>query len=127
MIMLAPAFGFHDLWTAELGNERLRTWRENRTIPVFHYGEGKELPLAYDLMEDSAHFEAFPDVRQPGLIFHGIDDPVVPVAGSRSFAAHHPNIHLLEFRSGHELTNVLEQMWGAARDFLLVDRFVPIL
>jgi pimeloyl-ACP methyl ester carboxylesterase len=119
VILLAPAFGFNDLWTAELGAERLQIWRENGTMPIFHYGEGRELPLAFNLMEDSAQYEAFPDVRQPGLIFHGLDDPLVPIAQSRTFAAGRSNIRLLELRSGHELTDVLDDMWLASRDFVL--------
>jgi pimeloyl-ACP methyl ester carboxylesterase len=118
VVMLAPAFGFHDLWTATLGSEKLRMWRENGSIPVFHYGYGKEMPLAFDLMEDASRFEAFPDFRQPGLILHGLDDPVVPITGSRRFE-NRANIRLLEFRSGHELTDVLDDMWQPTRDFLL--------
>jgi pimeloyl-ACP methyl ester carboxylesterase len=123
VILLAPAFGFHDLWTRELGQEKLERWRENGTIPVFHYGECREIPLAFDLMEDAAGYEPFPDIGQPGLIFHGVDDPVVPIGQSRSYAASHANIRLLEFRSGHELTDVLDDMWNATRHFL-VERFV---
>ena len=65
VVLLAPAFAFHQLWSKEMGEEKLDAWRENGTIPVFHYGEGKELPLAYDLMEDAAQFEPFPDVSNP--------------------------------------------------------------
>jgi pimeloyl-ACP methyl ester carboxylesterase len=118
-ILLAPAFGFYDLWRAEMGEERLRAWRENGTIRVFHYGEGRDVPLEFDLMADAAGYEGFPYFRQPGLIFHGINDPVVPVAQSRRYAAGRPNIRLLEFQSGHELTDVLDDMWLAARPFLL--------
>jgi len=119
VILLAPAFSFHDLWTAELGVERLQIWRENGTMPIFHYGEGREMPLAFNLMEDSSQYEAFPDVRQPGLVFHGLDDPLVPIAQSRAFVAGRSNIRLLELRSGHELTDVLDDMWLASRDFVL--------
>ncbi len=122
VILLAPAFGLHALWTQELGQEKLATWRNNGTIPVFHYGEGKELPLAFNLMEDAAQYEPSPDIRQPGLIFHGLNDPVVPVGCSRSYAANRPNIQLLEFRSGHELTDVLDDMWMATRDFMVAGR-----
>ncbi len=119
VILLAPAFGFYDLWREEMGEEKLRAWRENGAIPVFHYGQGEDMPLAFDLMEDAAGYEGFPDFGQAGLIFHGVDDSVVPIAQSRHYAAARPNIHLLEFRSGHELTDVLDDMWLAAREFLL--------
>jgi pimeloyl-ACP methyl ester carboxylesterase len=121
VILLAPAFGFYDLWKAEMGEEKFQNWRENGTIPVFHYGEGRELPLSFGLMEDAAGYEAFPDFGQPALLFHGVDDPVVPVGDSRRYAAGRPNIHLLEFRSGHELTDVLDDMWLSAREFVLAD------
>ena len=77
------------------------------------------MPLAFNLMKDSAQYEAFPDFRQPGLIFHGLDDPLVPIAQSRTFAAGRPKIRLMELRSGHELTDVLNDMWLASRDFVL--------
>jgi pimeloyl-ACP methyl ester carboxylesterase len=119
VILLAPAFGFYDLWRAEMGEENFQIWRENGTISIFHYGEGKEMPLGFDLVEDASQYEGFPDFRQPGLIFHGLDDSVVPIARSRQFATGRENIHLLEFRSSHELTDVLDDMWPAAREFLL--------
>jgi pimeloyl-ACP methyl ester carboxylesterase len=121
VILLAPAFRFYDLWRTEMGEEKFQAWRGKGTIPVFHYGAGGEMPLAFDLMEDAARFEGFPDFRQLGLIFHGVDDPVVPVHNSRRYAAGRANIHLLEFRSGHELTDVLDDMWLSARAFLLAD------
>jgi len=119
VILLAPAFGFYDLWQAEMGEEKFQKWRENGTISIFHYGEGKDLPLAFDLMEDAARYEAFPNLRQLGLIFHGVDDRVVPVNQSRGFVAGRKNIQLLEFQSGHEMTDVLDDMWSVARAFLV--------
>ena len=119
VVLLAPAFCFYNLWMKELGREKLETWRENGTISVFHYGEGRDLPLSYSLMEDAAQFAAFPEIRQPGLLFHGVDDPLVPIEQSRRYAASHKNIHLLGFRSGHELTDVLDDMWKATKDFVV--------
>ena len=119
VVLLAPSFGFYDLWQKELGQEKLETWRKNGTISVFHYGEGRELPLAFGLMEDARRFEAFPEIRQPGLLFHGLDDPLVPIEQSRRYVASRPNLHLMELKSGHELTDVLDDMWKAARGFLL--------
>lgn len=122
LVLLAPAFGFHDLWTRELGPERLRAWRENATISVYHYGEQRHIPIRYELMEDAARYPAFPDFRQPALIFHGIQDPVVPVQYSSAFVQKHENARLIELESGHELTDVLDDIWMQAQHFLVDPR-----
>ncbi len=119
LILLAPAFGFHQLWIQELGPERLSIWRTNGTIPVFHYGEGCEMPIGYQLMEDASHFEPFPAVPQPVLILHGNRDSVVPVQQSLAFVRSHPNARLVQLESGHELTDVLDNVWQESESFLL--------
>ncbi|HEY3937549.1 MAG TPA: YqiA/YcfP family alpha/beta fold hydrolase [Bryobacteraceae bacterium] len=119
LILLAPAFRFHELWTKEFGPERLRLWKEKGSIPIFHYGEQGNLLLGYQLMEDAAHFEAFPDFSQSCLLFHGSEDPLLPVSQSAAFAAAHPNVRFIELLSGHELTDVLDDMWDACRKFLV--------
>jgi hypothetical protein len=108
LILLAPAFRFHELWTKEFGPERLRLWKEKGSIPIFHYGKQGNMLLGYQLMEDAAQFEAFPDFSQPGLLFHGTEDPLVPVSQSAAFSSAHPNVRLIELPSGHELTDVLD-------------------
>lgn len=118
LVLLAPAFRFHQLWADELGPERLELWRKEGLLPIFHYGEGREVAIGYQLMEDAARYEAFPDFCQPALLFHGNHDPVVPVAYASAFADRHPNVRLLVMDSGHELTDVLDRIWPQARDFL---------
>lgn len=70
------------------------------------------------LIDDASRYEDFPDLRQPALILHGTGDTVVPAALSQQFAASHPNAKLLLFDSGHELTDVMDQMWDAVLGFL---------
>jgi hypothetical protein len=53
------------------------------------------------------------------LIFHGTRDDAVPARYSSQFAAVHPNTHLHLLNSDHELLDVLEIIWQAARPFLL--------
>lgn len=118
LVLLAPAFAFHRLWTDALGPERLELWRKDRTMPILHYGEGRTVPIGYQLMEDAPRYPALPDFSQPALIFHGTEDPVVPVQYSSAYAQSHPNVHLVTFASGHELTDVLEPMWKEMRAFL---------
>ena len=119
LLLLAPAFHFCQLWANELGPQRLAVWRENGTLPVFHYAEERYVPLGYQLMEDASCHPGFPDVRQPTLIFHGTQDPVVPVRYSAAFAETHANVRLVQLPSGHELTDVLDRIWHDAHEFLL--------
>lgn len=119
LILLAPAFNFHQLWTTQLGAERLSFWRENGTIPVFHYGEGRNLLVGFQLLEDAARYEPVPAFVQPALIFHGNQDSVVPVQYSEDCAKTHPNVRLVRVESGHELTDALDVIWEETRPFVL--------
>jgi pimeloyl-ACP methyl ester carboxylesterase len=120
LVLLAPAFGFYSLWVAALGNERLARWRREGTMNVFHYAEGKEMPLSYDFIQDAESLAPFPVTTQPVLIFHGDRDPVVPAAQSLQFLQINPHAKLVRFsESGHELTDVLESIWEHSEDFLL--------
>jgi uncharacterized protein len=119
VLLLAPAFRFHDLWNASLGRERMAAWKSNGTAPVFHYGEGREVPIRYGLMEDAARYEPWPDFHQPALIFHGNRDTSVPVEYSADFVKNHPNARLVRMDSGHELTDVLDAIWAQSKKFIL--------
>jgi uncharacterized protein len=121
VILLAPALGFHALWTTEFGPDRLRLWKEKGSIAVFHYGTGRPQLIGYQLMEDAARFEPEPQFSQPCLIFHGDSDPLVPVAQSVKFAAAHPNVRLIRLASGHELTDVLDKIWEESEKFLALN------
>lgn len=120
LVLLAPAFGLIRRWPETMGAERVEEWRRRGTLDVYHYGEGRYRALDYGLVEDGQRYPDFPDFRQPALIFHGLEDPVVPISLSREFAAAHSNVRLHEMASGHELTGVLEPMWEAIEPFLRV-------
>jgi hypothetical protein len=122
LILMAPAFGFYQLWIDELGPERLRAWEETNALAVFHYGEGRSMPVAFEMLRDARQFPAFPNFSQPGLLLHGVADSVVPVQKSIEFAATHRNVRLIQFPSNHELTDVLDGMWNASKEFLLSSR-----
>jgi uncharacterized protein len=118
VVLLAPAFGFARRWAEHLGPNAIEAWKRSGAIDVFHYGQGRTCALGYQLMEDAAQYEDYPDVRQPCLIFHGIHDDVVPVRYSEEFAATRPNVEFHAVDSGHELLNVLDAMGDRVEAFL---------
>ena len=118
LILLAPAFGFPRRWRERYGQEELDLWKRRGDWPVFHYGAGRHLPLSYQIVEDSLRYEPEPQFSQPALIFHGARDPVIPIDSSREYAAAHSNVVLRVLDSGHELTDVVEEMWSGICAFL---------
>ncbi len=123
LVLLAPAFQFPQRWRQRYSEDELARWKREGSAPVFHYGHKEERMLGYQLMEDSQLYEGEPNFTQPGLIFHGTRDTVVPAEVSQSFVAHRGNVDLHLLDSGHELIDVLEPMWQTMRGFLrLTDR-----
>jgi pimeloyl-ACP methyl ester carboxylesterase len=118
LVLLAPAFGFARRWRDRLGEAVAEQWRREGTMPVFHYADNRQRALSYDLLPDSDGYEAFPDFRQPALIFHGAHDDVAPPEYSRQFAAHHPNARLEILDARHDLLNVLDTIAPPAIEFL---------
>ena len=110
VVMMAPAFGFAQRWKGKVV--------EGADLEVFHYGDKVNRRVHYGLIADSLQFPANPDFTQPGLIFHGVHDDVVPIEYSRTFAAGHPGVRLVELESDHELLDVLPRITHEAIDFL---------
>jgi hypothetical protein len=119
LVLLAPAFGFVRRWLEMLGAASFANWERSGQMEVFHYGEGRSLPLSWRLIEDGRRFEDFPDFQQPALIIHGAQDTVVPPGLSLEFAASRPNVRVDIVQSDHELADVQEHIWERARPFLM--------
>lgn len=120
LVLLAPAFGFHERWPKVMGEDRFQAWKESGEMELYHYGDKAPRKLGWQLAEDAALWEAKPEFTQPALIFHGENDMTVPVASSEAYAATHPNVTLQTFDAGHELTEVLDEMWVQTAAFLRV-------
>ena len=111
LVLLAPAFGFARRWPLMLGEEKVAEWRRTGWLPIYHYGDKMERRVGYELLQDAEKYEDYPEISQPALVFHGRKDDVVPVEYSEEFAARHPQVRLRVMESGHELIDVLEEIW----------------
>jgi pimeloyl-ACP methyl ester carboxylesterase len=118
LVLFAPAFGFAERWQARIGAEALARWRREGSMPVFHYGHGREVPLAVGLLDDAGRHDPEPDPRCPALVFAGRRDDAVPLACVEQFTAGRPERELVVFDTGHDLNDVLEPMWERMRAFL---------
>ncbi|MGJ5634278.1 YqiA/YcfP family alpha/beta fold hydrolase [Nostoc sp. CALU 1950] len=118
LVMLAPAFGFLSHWLPKLGNEEVQRWQEEKHIMVYHYGEGRSIPLSYNFVTDAAQYQEKLLQRPiPTLILHGKKDEVIPIEASRDFARSRPWVELVELDSDHALGNAMEEIWQAIRLF----------
>ena len=122
LVLLAPAFHFPQRWPQELGADKAAEWRRTGRLEVFHYAEGRPRNVSWNLIEDGLRYQGEPSFTQPALIFHGVNDTVVPPSYSEAFAAGHPNVRLRLMNSDHQLTDVTELMWNDIAPFLLEDK-----
>jgi uncharacterized protein len=118
LVLFAPAFGFAARWQERIGAPALARWRREGSMPVFHYGHEREVPLDVGLLDDAVRYPAEPDPRCPALVFAGRRDDAVPLAYVEHFTAGRPERELVVFDTGHDLNDVLEPMWERMRAFL---------
>lgn len=119
LVLFAPAFGFAARWEARLGPAAVAEWRTRGTMPVMHYGTGREEPLAFDLIADARRHPEEPDPPCPALVFAGRRDDIVPLDGVAAFAARRATAReLAVLDAGHEMTEVLEPLWERTAAFL---------
>lgn len=118
IILLAPAFDFLGYWLPMLGEQQLQKWQSEEYLPVYHYGEQRDLPLNYQFVADLAQYHEEKLIRQvPTLIMHGLYDKIIPIQASRNFAANRPWVELIELEDDHSLGNVLAEIWEAIQKF----------
>ncbi len=117
LVLLAPAFHFPQRWPEELGADKAAEWERTGRMEVFHYGEGRPMPIRWGLIQDGRRYEPEPSFSQPALVFHGTGDSVVPHAYSEGFAARHPNVELHLLASDHQLTDSTQIIWDRMAAF----------
>lgn len=118
LVLIAPAFQFLQRWRERMSAREIEDWRRAGWVSIYHYGSKTEQRLGYRFLEDAADYPATPDFQQRALILHGTEDPVVPYQVSYDYALEHAHTRLALFKSGHELTDVLEDLWRETAAFL---------
>ncbi len=121
IILLAPAFGFPQSWYVKLKPEQIEQWSESDALPIYHYGEGKQISLHYQFLQDADNYPLSGLKRSLStLVIHGIHDDVVPIQVSRDYASKHSQVKLIELNSDHGLNDVKERIWQEIREMINV-------
>lgn len=121
LILLAPAFGFLNHWIPALGAEKMQQWQQNGYLPVYHYGEKREVPLHYQFISDAQQYrEELLQREIPTLILHGKSDRVIPIQASLDFAATRPWVKAIALDSDHSLGNVMPEIWQEIQQFCAI-------
>ena len=122
LVLLAPAFRIIERWRMRLGDEAWNRWRETGWMETEDYGEKRMSRVDYAFAEEAEQIDArssgWPDVRVPTLIVHGVNDPVVDVNLSRTWAHGKRHVRLVEVDDGHELGASIERIKAESDRFL---------
>jgi len=119
LVLLAPAFEFYAYWMAHFTPSERQDWQNQGYWPIYHYGEKQALPLHYGLIPDLLEYPSSALTRAvPTLIFHGLNDEVIPIQQSRDYAQRRPWVKLIELESDHGLGDRLPQIWQGIQNFL---------
>ena len=106
LILLAPALNFRNHWLTKVPPEALTQWQNQGYLPIYHYGEKKDLLLNYSFWQDMLKYdEAQVSHNIATLIFHGIGDDIIPIAVSRQYAQNKRHVTLTELNSDHTLND----------------------
>jgi hypothetical protein len=111
LVLLAPAMAFARRMAQALGPAEMEAWKQKGTRLVYHHGETELRPVGYQLYEDAAQYEDYPDITQPTLAFHGRLDEVVDPQTVLEFSWGKPNVTLELVDSDHRLLDVLDMIW----------------
>ncbi|NJN20091.1 MAG: alpha/beta fold hydrolase [Leptolyngbya sp. RL_3_1] len=119
LVLLAPAFQFLAQWLPRLGDEALTRWQAEGEFPIFHYGQGRMVPLRYGFITDAQTYdESQLRAEIPTLILHGRQDEVIDIQASRDYAALRPWVALVALEDDHSLLATQDQIWQVIQTWL---------
>lgn len=118
LLLLCPGFGLLDRWPEMLGEEAMARWEREGSMD-FPDGAGRPTPVHWGFIEDFRRHPATPEVPCPTRIVHGTRDDVVPIEGSRRYAAARRHVRLVEVDDDHGLLSSLETIGREVDRFLV--------
>ena len=118
LVLFAPAFGFSQRIAETLGKENIAQWQQDGSREFYHYGLKRNLNLQFQFFVDAQKYAEDKLTRSlPILIFHGIDDDVVPFALSEEFAKMRSQVILKLLNDDHALGKDLDSIWQDTKRF----------
>jgi hypothetical protein len=109
MVLLCPGFDMRARWAALLGPQAMGAWRETGRH-LFPDASGVDVGVHWGFVVDGDTHPRRPEPACPVRVIHGVADEVVPVEISRSYAAEHPDVDLVEVMSDHGLADQIPRI-----------------
>jgi uncharacterized protein len=119
LVLLAPALDFDGNRLSELGDRGVAAWKSSNRLMVFHYGQGRMMPVHYELYADALRYNALEaKLSQPVQVFQGRRDTAVNPDTVERWAAARPNVELHMLDDDHQLLTSLEGIWKEMERFI---------
>ena len=121
LVLFAPAFGFSQRIAKTLGEENIVKWQQDGSREFYHYGLKRDVNLQFQFFVDAQNYSDEKLTRSlPMLIFHGIQDEVVPASLSEEFMKRRSQVTLKLLNDDHALGNDLDNIWQDTKQFLAI-------
>lgn len=119
LVLLAPALDFGGNRLRQLGPHGIDEWRQTGHLKVFHYADGVERNVGYELYADAARYDAITlPTPLPTLVFQGEHDESVSPDMVRRWAEGRASVDLRMLADGHQLSDSIEYIWTESAAFL---------
>ncbi len=119
LVLFAPAFGFSQRIAKTIGAENITKWQQDNIREFYHYGLKRNVNLQFQFFVDAQKYSEAQLTRSlPILIFHGINDEVVPSFLSEEFNNRRSQVTLKLLDDDHALSKNLDSLWQDIKQFL---------
>ncbi len=118
LLLLCPGFDLIARWPAMLGDDAMTRWERDGALD-FPDGAGRPTPVHWGFVEDLRQHPSTLEVPCRTRIVHGTRDEVVPVEGSRRYAAIRPHVALIAVADDQGLLGSLERIGEEAEGWLV--------